>query len=87
MIVNPGKCKYVCTDISTNSNDNDILSLNKFNSKNSHEKFILEITTDQKSSFTKKHIMHTQGYLHPLIRTKKIACTAQWSNLNSVTAL
>ena len=35
------------------------------------EKIILIITADQKSLFTEKHIMHSQGYVHPLITTKK----------------
>ena len=49
MIVNPGKCNYMCMD--ENSNDNDILIWNKFILKNSDEVIIPGITIDQILSF------------------------------------
>ena len=56
MIVNPGKCNYMCMD--ENSNDNDILIWNKFILKNSDEVIIPGITIDQILSFGRftKHL-------------------------------
>ena len=53
MIINPDKCKYMC--MGKNSDDNDTLSLNEFNLKNSDYEIILGITIEQKLTFT-KHI-------------------------------
>ena len=53
MIINPDKCKYMC--MGKKSDDNDTLSLNEFNLKNSDYEIILEITIDQKLTIT-KHI-------------------------------
>ena len=53
MIINPDKCKYMC--IGKNSYDNDTLSLNEFNLKNSDHEIILGITIDRKLTFN-KHI-------------------------------
>ena len=53
MIINPDKCKYMCTG--KKSDDNDTLSLNEFNLKNSDYKIILGITIDRKLTFN-KHI-------------------------------
>ena len=55
MIVNPDKCRYMF--IGENSNDNDILSLNKFNLKSSDEEIIPGITVDWRLTFD-KHIKH-----------------------------
>ena len=56
MIVNPGKCNYMCMD--ENSNDNDILIWNKFILKNSDKVIIPGITIDQILSFGRftKHL-------------------------------
>ena len=53
MIINPDKCKYMC--MGKNSYDNDTLSLNEFNLKNSDHEIILGITIDRKLTFN-KHI-------------------------------
>ena len=51
MIINPDKCKYMC--MGKNSYDNDTLSLNEFNLKNSDHEIILGITIDGKLTFNK----------------------------------
>ena len=53
MIINPDKRKYMC--VGKNRDDNDTLSLYKFNSKNSDYEIILGITIDQELTFN-KHI-------------------------------
>ena len=53
MIINPDKCKYM--SMGKNSYDNDTLSLNEFNLKNSDHEIILGITIDRKLTFN-KHI-------------------------------
>ena len=53
MIINLNKRKYMC--MGKNSDDNDTLSLNEFNLKNSDYEIILGITIEQKLTFT-KHI-------------------------------
>ena len=60
----------MCTGMGKNSNDTDT-KLKWIQNAKCDEKIILIITVDQKSLFAKKHIMHFQGYLHPLITTKK----------------
>ena len=52
MIINPDKCKYMC--MGKNSYDNDTLSLNEFNLKNSDHEIILGITIDRKLTFNKR---------------------------------
>ena len=53
MIINPDKCKYMCTG--KKSDDNGTLSLNELNFKNSDYEIILGITIDRKLTFN-KHI-------------------------------
>lgn len=45
--------------------------MNSIQNAKCDEKIILIITADQKSLITEKHNIHSQGYLHPLITTKK----------------
>ena len=45
MNINLDKCKYMCNG--ERNNDNDMLSLNQFNLKNSYEVGILWLKTDQ----------------------------------------
>ena len=53
IIINPDKCKYMCKGKTID--DNDHLSFNEFNLKNSDYEIILGITIEQKLTFT-KHI-------------------------------
>ena len=79
MIINLDKCKYMC--MGKNSYDNDTLSLNEFNLKNSDHEVILGITVDRKLTFN-KHIKNLckkagqklsafQEYHHILMKIKK----------------
>ena len=49
MIINHGKCSYMC--LCKDNNGVDALSCNEFNLKNSNEENILGIQTDRKSIF------------------------------------
>ena len=67
MIVNPDKCRYMC--IGENSNDNDILSLNKFNLKSSDEEIIPGITVDWRLTLDTLSILNI--YVKKLVKNRE----------------